>query len=161
MTAALMSREGDCLSRIRTTSLLTRLCHPLALEWWEWGKIIGFLALVWLAVFIMLGNTPSPTAVALVLHFAIDFTMQSPETAVRKIERGRYLLMHALIAGGLPLIVAGLVAGSPHRALIWMVIGAASHWAVDWTRRFGIRNPLLAALADQVCHLAVIAVLTI
>ncbi len=161
MTAALMSHGAGCLSRSVHTPLLARLCHPLALEWWEWGKIIGFLALVWLAVFVMLGNTPSPATVALVLHFAIDFTMQSPETAVRKIERGRYLLMHALIAGGLPLIIAGLVAGNPRRALIWMVIGAASHWAVDWTRRFSIRNPLLAALADQVCHLAVIVVLTI
>jgi len=161
MTAASMSRARSCLSRSGNTPLLARLRHPATLEWWEWGKIIGFVAFVWLAVYVVLGGIPSPTTVALVLHFAIDFTVQSPETAVRKIERGRYLLMHALIAGGLPLIVAGLVAGNPHRALIWMVIGAASHWAVDWTRRFGIRNPLLAALADQVCHLAVIAVLTI
>lgn len=159
--AALTGVTESLLARVGSRSILARLRYPLTLRWWEWGKIVGFVALVWLAVFILSGHIPSPVTLALVLHFAIDFTMQSPKMALRKVERGRYLVMHALIAGGLPLIIAGLLTGNPYIALIWMVIGAVSHWAVDWTRRFGIRNPLLAAFADQIGHLAVIVLLTI
>lgn len=147
--------------KIESMTILKRLRHPRTLRWWEWGKILGFLGLVWLLTAILLGYIPSPAIMALVLHFAIDFTLQSPKMAMRKVERGPFLVMHALIAGGLPLIIPGLMTGNPLTALIWMAIGAASHWAVDWTRRFGIRNPLLAALADQICHLAVILLLTV
>ncbi|MCX7682964.1 MAG: DUF3307 domain-containing protein [Anaerolineae bacterium] len=159
--AALTGATKSFSPQLESMSILARLRYPLTLRWWEWGKILGFLGLVWLGGSLLLGHIPSPVVIALVLHFAIDFTLQSPKMALRKIERGPYLVMHALIAGGLPLIIAGLLAGKPLLALIWMVVGAATHWAVDWTRRFGIRSPLLAAFADQICHLAVILLLTV
>ncbi len=135
---------------------LLRRRSPLDIVWWEWGKMVGALGLVLLGVLSALGCRPSPIVVAVILHAAIDFTFQTEETAQRKVERGRHLVCHSLVAGGLPLLAAGLVSGCPVKALVWMVIGVLGHYLVDWTRRFGLRSMFWAVLADQVAHLILI-----
>jgi hypothetical protein len=99
--------------------------------------------------------------VALVLHIAADFTLQSAETARGKGERGRHLLVHALAAGGFPLAVAGLVTGQPATVIAWATAGAASHYAVDWTRKFGLRQLWPGVILDQAGHLLIILVLAL
>jgi hypothetical protein len=107
------------------------------------------------------GYVPHPAAVALLLHVAADFTFQSPQTVLRKEERGRHLLVHALTAGGLPLAVAGLMTGNPVAVVTWSSVGALSHYFVDWTRKFGLRQAALAAGSDQACHLLTILILVL
>jgi hypothetical protein len=140
---------------------LTRLQSPSRLRWWEWGKIVGLIGLVALAVLFVTGGTPHPAVVAVLLHIALDLTLQSTETCLRKGDRGRHLLVHALVSGGLPLAIAGLVAGNPVAALTWAVAGALSHYAVDWTRKFGLRHRALGCTLDQACHLLTILVLAL
>jgi membrane-bound metal-dependent hydrolase YbcI (DUF457 family) len=155
MTASI-SRTEECQHYSEPIRTLTRLYSRTRLLWWEWGKVIGGLGLVGLAVLMAAGYVPSPAVAAIVLHFAIDFTLQSEETALHKVDRGRHLLVHSLVAGGIPLAVAGLMTERPVTALLWMVIGVISHYAVDWTRRFGFRQVALAAVSDQVGHLLTI-----
>lgn len=136
--------------------------RPLSLrEWWEWVEILGAAGLVGLLVLLLAGRIPHPALVALTIHVATDFTFQSPETALRKGECRRHLLVHALAAGGLPLAVAGLLTGNPAAVLIWATVGVASHYAVDWTRKFGLRQVALAASSDQACHLLTILALVL
>lgn len=89
---------------------------------------------------------------ALTLHVAANITFQSTETGLRKRERRHFLLIHALAAGGLPLAAAGLAVGNPVAVLVWTPVGVASHYAVDWTRKFGLRQVVPAAALDQTCH---------
>jgi hypothetical protein len=63
------------------------------------------------------------------LHIFADFACQSVETSERKKERGR---------------------------IAWAIAGAIGHYAVDWTRKFGIQPIGLGAALDQLAHLAVI-----
>jgi hypothetical protein len=140
---------------------LIRLRPPSLLEWWEWGKIIGAAGLVALAIITIAGYIPHPVLVALTLHVAADFTFQSPETALRKPESRRLLLIHALGAGGLPLAAAGLVAGNSLAVLIWTAAGVLCHYAVDWTRKFGLRQTALAVGLDQTCHVLTILILVL
>jgi len=129
---------------------------PLRILWWEWGKLVGAVGLIVLGILLIVKQQPPAVVVAIILHFTIDFTFQTEETARRKVERGRHLVFHSLIAGGLPMIMAGIVAGDPVKALIWMAAGVVGHYLVDWTRRFGLRSVFWAVLADQVAHLAII-----
>ena len=138
-----------------------RLRSPSRLRWWEWGKIVGIIGLVALAILFVTGGTPHPAVVVVLLHIALDFTLQSPETCLRKGERGRCLLVHALAAGGLPPAVMSIVAGDPAAVLTWAVAGALSHYAVDWTHKFGLRQEVLAAFIDQACHLLTVLVLVL
>jgi hypothetical protein len=122
---------------------------------------VGAAGLVALAILFMAGYVPHPAAVAVLLHVAADFTFQSSETVLRKGERGRHLLVHALAAGGLPLAVAGLVTGNTVAVIICTAVSAASHYAVDWTRKLGLRQMALAVVLDQACHLLTILVLVL
>lgn len=140
------------LGRLRSLSLL---------QWWQWGEVIGAAGLIVLAVLLVAGHVPHPAAVAILVHIAADFTFQSAETVSRKTERGHHLLVHALAAGGLPLAIAGLISGNPLAVLSWMAAGAASHYAVDWTRKFGLRRLVLAVALDQGCHALTILALGI
>lgn len=143
-------------------STFTRLfIAPSRLEWWEWGYVAGAAGLVGLGVSAFAGYIPPPLVVALVLHVAADFFLQSGETARLKGERGRHLAVHALVAGGLPLALAGLAAGSPTAVLAWAACGAAGHYLVDWTRKFGLRRLALGVCLDQACHLALLLMLTL
>jgi hypothetical protein len=140
---------------------LIRLWSPSLLQWWEWGKIIGAAGLVTLAIIIITGYNPHPVLVALTLHLAADFTFQSPQTALRKRESRRLLLIHALAAGGLPLAATGLIAGKFLAVLIWTAAGVSCHYAVDWTRKFGLRKTVLAVGVDQTCHVLTILILVL
>jgi hypothetical protein len=146
---------------IRESQWTSAARPPLAaLRWWEWVKIVGAAGVVVLVILLVSGHTPPPVVVAVLLHIFADFTCQSSETAARKEERGRHLLVHALVAGGVPLAVAGLMTGNPATALTWVSVGVVSHYAVDWTRKFGLRQAALGVILDQACHLATIVVLT-
>lgn len=151
----------DWRSRARNThtfSWLRRLSTP---TYWQCGKTVGVVGLVVLAIFLVAGHVPHPAVMVVLLHIAADFTLQSPETALCKHKRGRHLLVHALVAGGLPLAITGLVTRNPATVLIWTVIGVVSHYAVDWTRRFGLRDTPLGVVLDQVAHLAIILTLVL
>ena len=138
-----------------------RLRSPSLLEWWEWVRIAGAAGLALLVLFLLAGNVPHPVVVALTLHLVTDFTLQSAETALHKGERGRHLLVHSLAAGGLPLAAAGLVVGGPVTVILWTALGVAGHYAVDWTRKFGLRNEAMGHFLDQVCHIATILVVVL
>jgi hypothetical protein len=147
--------------RVRNTSTptwLRRLSFP---AYWKWGKFAGAVGLVVLAILWAINRVPHPAVVAILLHIAGDFTLQSPETARRKHERGRHLLVHALAAGGFPLAVAGFATGNPITVLIWTPIGVISHYIVDWTRRFGMEGKPRGVFFDQACHLLTILVLVL
>jgi hypothetical protein len=143
-------------------STLERLwTSPTRLQWWEWGKILGAAGLLGLGASVVASYVPPPVLVAVLVHVAVDFTFQSAETVARKGERGRHLLVHGAIAGGLPLALAKLAAGDLPAVLISSVIAAACHVAVDGTRKFGLRSLPLAVGLDQACHLAVILALAL
>ena len=129
---------------------------PTTVAWWEWGKLIGGVALVAL---LLTGCQVSPIIAGVVLHVACDFTFQSGVTAARKGDRGRHLVCHAIIAGGLPGIITGLMAGGVLGALVGFVAGVSSHYCVDYTRKFGVDNVALGAALDQAVHIAVLLVL--
>ncbi len=133
---------------------------PSHLQWWKWGDILGGVGVCILALLLTLDRVLHPALVAVLLHIAADFTCQSPETAVKKSERGRHLLFHALAAGGLPLAIAGLVTGNLVLVIIWGIVGAGSHYFIDWTRKFGLRSVALGVCLDQGSHLMVILALT-
>lgn len=144
-----------------TVQTPTKLRSPLRLQWWGWAKLLGAVGLVPLTIMILAGHFPHPGVVAIVLHLAADFTFQSPQTALRKEERGHHLLVHALVAGGLPLAVEGLVIANPAAILAWTALGVASHYAVDWTRKFGLRQTTLAVILDQACHVVTILIIVL
>jgi len=140
----------------RAFTWLRRLSLPV---YWKCGKILGGVGVVVLAALFITNHVPHPAIVAVIVHITADFTLQSSEMALRKHERGRYLLIHALVAGGLPLAVAGLVHGNPSTVLIWTGVGIVSHYAVDWTRRFGLNDTPVGIALDQVAHLGIILTL--
>jgi hypothetical protein len=144
-------------SRLADVALLVqiRASHwsPLRFRWWVWPKLLGAAGLVFLTIVLVAGHHPHPVVVAILIHLAADFTFQSPQTAMRKEERSHHLLVHALVAGGLPLAVAGLIIGNPVAVLTGSAIGVASHYAVDWSRKFGLKRAALAVGLDQTCHL--------
>jgi hypothetical protein len=43
--------------------------------------------------------------------------------------------------------------------VIWTAAGILSHYAVDWTRKFGVRRLALAVVLDQTCHIATLLAL--
>jgi hypothetical protein len=137
----------------RACTWLRRLPLPV---YWKCGKILGGVGVVALIALFITGHTPHPAIIAVILHITADFTLQSPAMALRKHERGHHLLIHALVAGGLPLAIAGLACRNPAAVLIWTVIGVVSHYAVDWTRRFGLSDTSLGIVLDQIAHLAII-----
>ena len=140
---------------------LARLVHPTSLYWWEWVQLAGCAAMVALVVLLGAGCELHPALIAALLHLACDFTCQTAETAARKRERGWHLFCHALAAGGAPMAIAGIAAGRAGAILVWAAAGVVGHYAVDWTRKFGISRVLPAVLLDQACHLVLILVLTI
>ena len=140
---------------------LGRLRSQTPLCWWEWGKLAGLASLVaWMALSIA-GLDLHPIVVAALLHVTLDFSLQASETNKRKRERGRHLLVHALAAGALPLAIAALVTGHPVAVITWSVAGASSHYAVDWTHKFGLQNQALGVTLDQTCHVLTIVALAL
>lgn len=138
-----------------------RFRSPAPLQWWEWGKLAGIATLVAWATFSLADMRLGPAMVGVLLHVTLDFTLQASETCMRKLDRGRHLLVHSLAAGGLPTAVAALTIGSPSKIVTWAVAGATIHYAVDWTRKFGLRNQAVGAALDQVCHVLTILALAV
>jgi hypothetical protein len=138
-----------------------RLRSPLSLKWWEWGKVIGIANSVVVVILSIAGHPPHPLAMALLLHVTADFTCQSLETALRKEESNRHLLVHAIVAGGLPTVAAGLATANPVALVTWAAIGVVIHYAVDRTHKFGLREVALGVILDQACHLLTILALVL
>ena len=141
--------------------LQARLESLRPIQWWEWGKIVGLVGLTVLVFTLATGQALHPAATAVLLHVTADFTFQSAETVRRKVERGRHLLIHALVAGGLPLAIAGFVIGNHLAVLSWVIVGAMCHYVVDWTRKFGVQQVSRAVALDQACHVLVILALAL
>lgn len=137
------------------STISTLFSSPRRLQWWQWGKLLGAILLL-AAVFVAFrgGNH---LFVGLALHVALDFTLQSDYVAAEKGNRGRALLIHAAIAGGIPSAVVALMAGSLVGVLVGVVVGISTHYAIDWTRKFGLPMSLGATL-DQVLHVIVLIV---
>ena len=51
--------------------------------------------------------------------------------------------------------------GNPVAVVACTAVGAVSHYAVDWKRKFGLRQMALAIVLDQACHLLTILVLVL
>lgn len=143
------------------STLTTLVTAPMRLRWWEWCKIVGGVGLIVTVASMLAGLDLPATVVAVLLHFAADYTFQSAETAARKDERGRHLLVHALTAGALPLAIAGLVAGDLPGVLLGAAVGSVSHWLIDATGKFGLGCTVAGVLLDQMSHFVVILIVTI
>jgi hypothetical protein len=129
------------------------------LQWWEWFHLAGAVALVGLLAALLVTDVPA-LIVAVALHLACDFTFQSSETAIHKGERGRHLVVHALCAGALPHLLAGLTVNAS-TGLIWGVIGFLAHYAIDFSRKFGVKSVALGATLDQAAHVLTILALAL
>ncbi|MCG3211438.1 MAG: hypothetical protein FOGNACKC_05084 [Anaerolineae bacterium] len=116
--------------------------HPHRLQWWQWGQILG----VALPLLLLSSGLHHPLLWAVAVHFFIDFTVQTDETAAGKRQRkSQVLLYHAFIAGGyVGLILAGLPG---------LILSAIIHLLIDATDKFG-RTGLVGGLLDQTAHLA-------
>jgi len=129
------------------------------LQWWEYFHLVGAGALVALLAALLVADV-SPFVVAVALHLACDFTFQSTDTALHKGERGRHLVVHALCAGALPHLLAGLTL-SASTGLVWASVGFLAHYGVDFTRKFGVKHIAVGAALDQAAHLATILALAL
>ncbi len=110
--------------------------------WWEWGKVLGVALLP-------LVFTPNVIA-AIAAHVFCDFTVQSTWMAVGKAQRRILpLVIHAVVAGGIPGAIAGGLRGA--------ILAAVVHLAVDATGKFG-RSGWVGVVLDQAAHVAAIAV---
>lgn len=129
---------------------------PASLEWWEHGKLLGMVALG--AVFggMLAGAKLDGWVVGLAFHTVLDFTLQSNWVAANKGNRGKALLFHAIIAGGLPGAIKGMMSGGLVGCLIGVVLGTTSHYAIDWSRKYGIKDLRIAIVTDQLSHLVVL-----
>lgn len=141
---------------VRVSNPLQHLIH---LPWWMWGKLIGAAGLITLVFLLMMGHILPPVIVAVLIHVAVDFTFQSAETARLKGNSKRHLIIHALVAGGLPLALTGFLTGCPIVVIAGTVIGVVCHYAVDRTRKFGLPQLALGVALDQTCHLMLVTML--
>jgi hypothetical protein len=143
------------------TTLTRLVTAPHRLCWWEWCKIAGATGLIALVASVLAGVDLPAAAVAALLHLAAGYTFQSAETAARKGERGRHLLVHALTAGALPLAAARLVTGNLPGVLVGAAVGLVSHWLIDATGKYGLGTTVAGVVLDQVSHVLVILALTV
>lgn len=131
---------------------------PTSLEWWAYPSLAGMLGLAAVLGGLLAGGELSGWIVGLALHTVLDFTLQSDWIAMNKNDRGKALLFHAIIAGGLPGAMKGLMTGGLVGCLVGVVIGIASHYAIDYTRKFNCESVALGVILDQVAHLAILLV---
>jgi hypothetical protein len=126
---------------------MNAMTNPARLYWWQWGKLCGFFLPI---LFFCLG-VQHIGLWALAIHFLLDFSFQSGQTAAGKARGDRWILAyHAFISGG----YAGLVAGG----LAGLAISIAIHFLVDATNKFGLKEPVGPAL-DQSAHIITLAFL--
>jgi hypothetical protein len=122
------------LEIIKATQTTAKPWFP-HLQWWKWGRILGAVGILNLMISLAMDHIPHPAVVA--------------------------VLLHALAAGGFPLAVASLATGEPVITIAWAIAGAAGHYAVDWTRKFGMQPIGLGVALDQASHLAMILGITL
>lgn len=131
-------------------AIKTLTTNPTQLMWWQWGKLIGAVTLVALLVALTMGMDVHHIIIAITLHIALDFSLQTNTIAMHKHERKTALLVHAIIVGGIPAIVTG--------SLVGIALGIITHYAIDYTRKFGL-NETHGAIADQLAHVLVLVTL--
>jgi len=137
-------------------SIVTKLVKSEKLLWWEWPKLLGGIsAIVLLAALIVRANV-SVFIVSICLHVVLDFTLQSDWVNANKHNGGEALVIHSIIAGGIPGSIVGLMTGGPVGSLIGTVVGIASHYIIDSTNKFGIADWRPAICADQLAHFVVL-----
>lgn len=139
------------------TTFTQTIQAPSTLEWWQWGKVHGALNIVALCAMLYVGVAVPPVVVAVLLHFFVDYTAQSTQVAMYKSDRGIELVVHAL-ANGLQGALAGMLI-SPEVALVGAVVCVATHYSIDYTRKFGVKSVVLSAALDQAAHMLVYIVL--
>ena len=121
--------------------------HPNQLKWWQWCQIWG----VMLPVVLISTGMHHPLFWAIALHFFVDFTAQSDETAAGKGQGNtRVLLYHSFISGG----YAGLIVGG----LPGLIISTIAHFLIDSTNKFGLTG-LVGAILDQTAHVATLLII--
>ena len=126
------------------TLIRNAVSQPNQLQWWQWGQILGVV----LPLLLLSSGIQHPLLWALAVHFFIDFTVQTNETAAGKCQRQpRVLLYHAFIAGG----YVGLILGG----LPGLVLSFAIHGLIDSANKFGLTG-LAGGLLDQSAHLATV-----
>lgn len=131
---------------------------PISLQWWEYFKLVGIVALAAVLGGLLAGAELDGRVVGLAFHTVLDFTLQSNWVAANKGNRGKALLFHAIIAGGLPGAIKGMMSGGLVGCLIGVVLGTTSHYAIDYTRKFNCKSVAMGIVLDQVAHLAVLLV---
>jgi hypothetical protein len=141
------------------TILAKLVTRPSDLLWWEWAKVAGATGVLILGLAMASGWIPSPVVLGILLHTFCDFTAQSGVVAEHKGHSRRLLWVHAIVAGGFPLAIAGLSTGSAWPVLVWPVLAAGAHAAVDGTRKFGLGPSALGVILDQAAHAATIVVI--
>ncbi|MCP4539470.1 MAG: DUF3307 domain-containing protein [Chloroflexi bacterium] len=123
-----------------STLLVTLVRRPASLLWWQWGKVLGLVA--------PFGAFAGRAVLAIALHVLCDFTLQNDWMAVGKARKEIVpLLIHSLIAGGLPGLVAGGLPGA--------AVGIISHFLIDLTGKFGLSEPWGPVL-DQAAHIVIL-----
>lgn len=127
--------------------IINAVTRPHQLQWWQWGQILG-IVLPFLLLFTGVTHT---LLWAVAIHFLMDFTLQSNETAAGKARREwKVLAYHAFLSGGYTgLIIAGLPG---------LVVSAAFHLLVDATNKFGLTG-VVGAVVDQATHLVTLVVI--
>jgi len=133
------------------TTIKVLVTSPKELAWWQWMKLASAVALVLLAIALLIGVRVPLVVQRVVLHLALDFALQSQWVAAGKVQRKRALIVHSTIAA-LPAIASESVA----TVILSLVTYSISHYAIDWTRKFGIENMKLGAIVDQAAHLIVL-----
>ena len=115
--------------------------QPHRLYWWQWAQLLG----VSLPILYLYLGWQHALLWAVAIHFFMDFTAQSDETALNKAQgKKQALTCHAFLAGGFPGFIVGGLAG--------LVVSVLLHFAIDASNKFGLKNSLGPVL-DQLAHM--------
>ena len=150
-----MNRSGGTTTRI---------------PWWKWCRWLGWIAFAGVLTVggsLLCGRLQPGAlnrwtvrfALGLALHLAFDFTFQTSRMAAHKATNRRWLLLHALAAGGIPGFVAGLPA-SPFAAALGGAYATSHHFLVDCADKFGFGSHWPGPLLDQALHILTLAMVS-
>ncbi len=124
------------------------------LQWWEYPKVLGWLAMAVIGVVLSVGNATTVVELWLLAamgHVVADYTLQSNWMAMGKLNKEVLpLLVHCLISG---LIPALLVTSNP----VLLCASVVVHIAVDWAGKERVGG----LLGDQAIHLATYLVIIV
>lgn len=137
-----MPSFNPTLNKPMKKAITTLRTTPSRLLWWQWAKLAGLVA----PPLALLSG--SHLAVVLAAHLCADFSLQNDWMSDGKGKRQIIpLLVHSIIAGGGPGLVAGGIVGA--------AIGFASHLLIDRTRQFGLPSPW-GYVIDQAAHVLIL-----